>query len=90
MKTPAKKRTAAELAAAVLWCAGIVGVCMGQGAGHFARRAMHCWNTPESGGTDACTGKFSGTVKPCERHKAAKKQRRDKGNGYERTKDLLG
>ena len=26
----------------------------------------------------------------CERYKAAKKQGRDKGNGYERTKDLLG
>jgi len=36
----------------------------GKGAGHFARRAMQCWNTPESGGTDACTGKFSGTLNP--------------------------
>ena len=25
---------------------------------------MHCWNTPESGGTGACTGKFSGTLNP--------------------------
>ena len=35
------------------WCAGIVGACMGQGARRFVRCAMHCWNTPESGGTDA-------------------------------------
>ena len=46
------------------WCAGIVVACMGQGVRRFVRRAMHCWNTPESGGTDACTGKFSGTLNP--------------------------
>ena len=63
---------------------------MGQGVRRFVRRAMLCWNTPESGGTDARTGKFSGDVRSCERRKAANKQRRDKGNSYERTKELLG
>ena len=40
------------------WCAGIAGACMGQGAGRFVRPAMLCWNTPESGGTDARTGRY--------------------------------
>ena len=33
---------------------------MGQGVRRFVRRAMRCWNTPDSGGTDARMGKFSG------------------------------
>jgi hypothetical protein len=39
----------------------------------FVRRAMHCWNTPESGGTDACTGKFSGTLNPFREAQCGKK-----------------
>ena len=63
---------------------------MGEGVKRFARRVPPCWNTPGSGGTDARTGKFSGDVRSCERREAANKQRRDKRNGYERTKELLG
>jgi len=46
---------------------------MGQGVRRFARRAMLCWNTPESGGTDARTGKFSGTLNPFREAQGGKK-----------------
>ena len=46
------------------YCWGVHGT-RGEALG---RRAMQCWNTPESGGTDACTGKFSGTLILSERH----------------------
>ena len=42
-----------EIETVTLMVRGIAGACMGQWVRRFARRVPPCWNTPDSGGTDA-------------------------------------